>query len=57
MTAKVWFIQNRTHEAAVFFHSMNTGELRRDFSAARLEWKQSSEALFKNFLRISGLLK
>ncbi len=36
---------------------MNTGELRRDFSAVRLELERSSEVLFKNFLRISGLLK
>ena len=36
---------------------MNAGDLRRDFSAVRLELEQSSEILFKNFLRISGLLK
>jgi GMP synthase (glutamine-hydrolysing) len=37
--------------------TMNAGELRLDFSAVRLELEQSSEVLFKNFLRISGLLK
>jgi GMP synthase (glutamine-hydrolysing) len=36
---------------------MNAAELRRDFSAVRSELEKSSETLFKNFLRISGLLK
>jgi len=37
-------------------HKMNVEELRRDFQAVRQELEQSSKALFKNFLRISGLL-
>lgn len=34
---------------------MNAEELRRDFATARPELERSSEKLFKNFLRISGV--
>ena len=36
---------------------MNIRELRRDFQAVRLESERNSGVLFKNFLRISGLLR
>ena len=36
---------------------MDPGELRRDFASVRRELEQSSERLFKNFLRISCLLR
>jgi GMP synthase-like glutamine amidotransferase len=36
---------------------MDPGGLRRDFEAVRRELEQSSEGLFKNFLRISGILR
>ncbi len=36
---------------------MNREDLRHDFTAARRELEQSSEILFKNFLRISGILR
>ena len=37
--------------------AMKPEELRRDFAALRMELEQSSEILFKNFLRISGFLR
>ena len=36
---------------------LDAGKLRRDFMAARPELERVSEAIFKNFLRISGLLR
>jgi GMP synthase-like glutamine amidotransferase len=36
---------------------MNARDLRRDFSIVRRELEQNSELFFKNFLRISGLLR
>jgi GMP synthase-like glutamine amidotransferase len=38
-------------------HKMDHGEMRRDFAAVRGELEGSSSAIFKNFLRISGLLR
>ena len=38
-------------------HEMDAGDLRWDFAEVRLELERSSEMLFKNFLRISGLLR
>ncbi|MEI7750957.1 MAG: type 1 glutamine amidotransferase [Candidatus Omnitrophota bacterium] len=38
-------------------HKMNIGELHRDFLEVRGELEQSSEDLFKNFLRISSLVR
>ncbi len=48
MAPKLWFIKNRTHEAAGFC---------RDFEAMRETLERSSETIFKNFLKISGILR
>jgi GMP synthase-like glutamine amidotransferase len=46
-----WLVADRD------LRKMNVAELRRDFAAVRLELKRSSEKLFKNFLKISGILR
>ena len=38
-------------------HEMNAVALRRDFTAGHQELEQSSETLFKNFLRIAAILR
>jgi len=43
--------------ADVDLRALNAEELRRDFSAVRGELECTSEKIFKNFLRISGLVR